>query len=127
MSELTDHIDERVAAIDRQLEDVQIQMERAARESAKAALDPHLRKAYHAIEIALGLPYGELLRTRNKPETIALLKIIGHFPWMVEVASSGYDPVVAAKLMVEAAQPIIEEQAERETKEMLGDKQDDRR
>lgn len=54
------------------------------------------------LERALDLPVGHLQRPADF-ETIALLRIIHMFPWMVDVADSGYEPTVAQLSLLQAA------------------------
>ena len=48
------------------------------------------------IERILGLPQGTFEADKDKPEVIALSQIIKMFPWMVDVAEYGYDPIIAS-------------------------------
>ena len=54
------------------------------------------------IERALDLEH-QSLSTDNSPETVALMKIIREFPWVLEVADRRYDKAYADKAMVHAA------------------------
>lgn len=53
------------------------------------------------IERAFGLGYKHLDKKENLdlPETQALLNIITNFPWMVEAAGWGFDPVISELVM----------------------------
>jgi hypothetical protein len=54
------------------------------------------------IERALGIEIG-LLSTESSPETVALMKVLRAFPWVLEVAERRYDKVYADKAVIHAA------------------------
>ena len=63
-----------------------------------------------SIERALDLPMKTLEKLKNKPSAAlkALLRILVHYPWMIEVTDNKYDPVVAETELVMAILKEIE-------------------
>ena len=54
------------------------------------------------IERQLELPFGELKKKKDTPETRALLKIIETFPFILDVADHKYDPEYANMALIKA-------------------------
>ena len=60
------------------------------------------------VESALGLPIGTIKNSRgNDPALDALVRIIQLYPWVLEVASHGFDTKFAARKMIHAAADLI--------------------
>lgn len=62
------------------------------------------------IERALDLPMKTLEKLKDKPPAAlkVLLKILVHYPWMIDVADNKYDPVVAETELVMAILKEVE-------------------
>lgn len=55
-----------------------------------------------AIERALGLPPGKLKKDKTRAG-VALRKIIKRYPWIAEVADTGYNETEAKRIMMKNA------------------------
>jgi hypothetical protein len=65
------------------------------------------RQNWLYVERILGLPIGSIKKDKHKPEMKALLKIIKKMPWLLDMASYGYDPIAAKNILMKVSADIM--------------------